>query len=73
VIYLDLYVGSSDNYDELLKELKRTPNVAEVIRIFPMKLQVYCGILTSFFFGILAMIFWMESFVLSLPEILLSS
>jgi hypothetical protein len=73
ILYLDLYVGSSDNYDELLKELKRTPNVAEVIRIFPMKLQIYCSILSGFFIGILWMILWMEQHILSFPEVLLSS
>lgn len=73
VMYLDLYVGKREQYDELLKELKRAPNVAEVIRIFPLKLVLYCALLTFLLTLILGVIFWSWSFEIVYYDVFLFS
>lgn len=72
-MYLDLYVGKREQYDELLKELKRAPNVAEVIRIFPLKLVLYCALLTFLLTLILGVIFWSWSFEIVYYDVFLFS
>ncbi len=60
ILYLDIFVSTNDNYDELVKELRRLPNVAEVYRIFPTKLLLNCVALSVLLCVILINIFVVE-------------
>jgi len=48
-IYINLYIDNNKTLDELLDELKRTPNVLDIVRIFPIRLKLYY---IMFFFSI---------------------
>ncbi len=38
---INFVIDSNSNLNELLKELKRCPNVADISRIFPLRLKIY--------------------------------
>lgn len=54
------------HFQEILRELKRIPNVASITRVFPLRLQMYYGIYFWLLLSILGFLFLLNFFDISL-------
>jgi|GEM_PF-3531669 len=65
VIFVYFEISSNQNLQDVLKELQRVPNVANIYRMFPFRLKLYYTIFSLSIFILLVMIFLINTIDIS--------